>query len=221
MIKRELQKRLITSIFLLILLYFTLNYSYVLISSLLIISVITWYEINILIKKIFKKNDFFLKKVFILLITFFYLIFFSYEIINEFLRSMPEISWVLLYVITICVLSDVGGFIFGKLFKGKKLTRISPNKTYSGAIGSFILSIIFSLIFLSLFNVLNFFYGIFYPIVISLICQLGDLLISFLKRKAKVKDTGNILPGHGGILDRIDGILFALPLGILLINYTQ
>ena len=221
MIKRELQKRLITSIFLLILLYFMLNYSYVLISSLLIISVITCYEINILIKKIFKKNDFFLKKVFILLITFFYLIFFSYEIINEFLRSMPEISWVLLYVITICVLSDAGGFIFGKFFKGKKLTRISPNKTYSGAIGSFILSVIFSIIFSSLFNDINFFNGIFYPIVISLICQLGDLLISFLKRKAKVKDTGNILPGHGGILDRIDGILFALPLGILLINYTQ
>ena len=221
MIKRELQKRLITSIFLLVLLYFMLNYSYVLISSLLIISVITWYEINILIKKIFKKNDFFLKKVFILLITFFYLIFFSYEIINEFLRSMPKISWVLLYVITICVLSDAGGFIFGKFFKGKKLTRTSPNKTYSGAIGSFILSIIFSIIFSSLFNDINFFNGIFYPIVISLICQLGDLLISFLKRKAKVKDTGNILPGHGGILDRIDGILFALPLGILLINYTQ
>ena len=221
MIKRELQKRLITSIFLLILLYFMLNYSYVLISSLLIISVITWYEINILIKKIFKKNDFFLKKVFILLITFFYLIFFFYKIINEFLRSMPKISWVLLYVITICVLSDAGGFIFGKFFKGKKLTRISPNKTYSGAIGSFILSVIFSIIFSSLFNDINFFNGIFYPIVISLICQLGDLLISFLKRKAKVKDTGNILPGHGGILDRIDGILFALPLGILLINYTQ
>ena len=134
---------------------------------------------------------------------------------------MPKISWVLLYVITICVLSDAGGFIFGKFFKGKKLTKISPNKTYSGAIGSFILSVIFSIIFSSLFNDINFFNGIFYPIVISLICQLGDLLISFLKRKAKVKDTGNILPGHGGILDRIDGILFALPLGILLINYTQ
>lgn len=221
MIINELQKRLITSVFLLMLLYLMLNYSYILISSLLIISVITWYEVNVLIKKIFKKNDYFLKKIFILLITFFYLIFFSYEIINEFLRSMPEISWVLLYVMIICVLSDAGGFIFGKFFKGKKLTRISPNKTYSGAIGSFILSIIFSLIFLSLFNFINFFNGIFYPIIISLICQLGDLLISFLKRKAKVKDTGNILPGHGGILDRIDGILFALPLGILLINYTQ
>ena len=56
-------------------------------------------------------------------------------------------------------------------------------------------------------------------ISISFICQLGDLFISFLKRKAKIKDTGNILPGHGGVLDRIDGILFALPIGIILIDF--
>ena len=120
----------------------------------------------------------------------------------------------------ICISTDIGGFIFGKLVGGKKLTQISPNKTYSGVFGSFFLSITF-----------GYFYYIFYKTylifevnyliliaIISLISQIGDLIISFLKRKAKIKDTGSILPGHGGILDRIDGILFALPFGIILIS---
>ena len=126
----------------------------------------------------------------------------------------------LIFLILICISTDIGGFIFGKLVGGKKLTQISPNKTYSGVFGSFFLSITF-----------GYFYYIFYKTylifevnylilitIISLISQIGDLIISFLKRKAKIKDTGSILPGHGGILDRIDGILFALPFGIILIS---
>ena len=121
---------------------------------------------------------------------------------------------------SIIIATDVGGYIFGKFFGGKKLTKVSPNKTYSGALGSLILSLIAAFLFFTfqkkfLFIDLNF---IFVVLVISLTSQFGDILISFLKRRAKIKDTGSILPGHGGILDRIDGLLFALPLGILIFS---
>ena len=114
-----------------------------------------------------------------------------------------------------CVASDIGGFIFGKIFKGPKLTKISPNKTYSGAIGSIVLTLITVSIlfyyFLKIFNLDT----IILALVVSIFCQLGDLLFSLLKRKAKIKDTGNILPGHGGVLDRLDGIYLGIPVGIL------
>ena len=117
-----------------------------------------------------------------------------------------------LVTILICVFSDIGGIVFGKIFKGKKLTKISPNKTISGTIGSFIFSLLF-LFFLILINLFPFSWQIiFYVVFTSAFCQLGDLFISYLKRKAKVKDTGKILPGHGGLLDRIDGMLLAIPL---------
>jgi phosphatidate cytidylyltransferase len=114
-----------------------------------------------------------------------------------------------------CIASDIGGFIFGKIFKGPKLTKISPNKTYSGAIGSIVLTLITVSIlfyyFLKIFNLDT----IILALVVSIFCQLGDLLFSLLKRKAKIKDTGNILPGHGGVLDRLDGIYLGIPVGIL------
>ena len=140
-------------------------------------------------------------------------------IVDEFLQNQPNISWNLIFVISICILSDLGGYVFGKTFKGKKLTKISPNKTYSGMVGSFIMSVIFGVIYSYSISFIDFKTIIFLTIIISFICQTGDLFISFLKRKAKIKDTGNILPGHGGLLDRIDGILFALPGGIILINF--
>jgi len=116
-------------------------------------------------------------------------------------------------------MTDIGGLIFGKTFKGKKLTKISPNKTISGAIGSFIFSL--SLIFY--FNShltghsLSFLAAI--TMIISFVSQVGDLFISFLKRKAKVKNSSDLLPGHDGVLDRIDGIIFSIPLGFLLLTY--
>ena len=100
----------------------------------------------------------------------------------------------------------------------EKLTKISPNKTYSGAIGSFFLSITFSILYSFISNKIQLNDAILFSILISFVCQIGDLFISFLKRLAKIKDTGNILPGHGGILDRIDGMLFAIPFGVILIN---
>ena len=122
------------------------------------------------------------------------------------------------YIIVICVNSDLGGYIFGKIFKGKKLTKISPNKTISGSIGSFFCSLFAIPIFINDLSHINLSLLILITLVISFVSQLGDLFISYLKRSAKVKDTGNILPGHGGILDRIDGIIFAVPIGFFLLN---
>ena len=129
-------------------------------------------------------------------------------------------SFGLLFILFIFVFSDTGGFVVGKLVGGKKLTKISPNKTISGTIGSFLFSIIPGIFILFMFNDIIDFNDnvvlIFKCLFLSLICQLGDLLISYFKRKAKVKDTGSILPGHGGLLDRIDGFIFVLPVAFLL-----
>ena len=131
--------------------------------------------------------------------------------------SIIQLKIIIFSLLFCCVASDIGGFIFGKLFKGPKLTKISPNKTLSGSIGSLFFSIIFfSGIIFYFTNNLNFkilIIGLF----TSIACQLGDLFFSFLKRKAKIKDTGNLLPGHGGFLDRLDGIIIGLPLGLLFI----
>ena len=123
-------------------------------------------------------------------------------------------------VLCICICSDVGGYVFGKTIGGKKLTKISPNKTISGSIGSFIFSIlpIFLINFQNYIDI-NFDFSlknILFCLIISLTCQLGDLFISYFKRLNKVKNTGSILPGHGGLLDRIDGIIFAIPTASIL-----
>ena len=215
---KELNNRVLTSIILILLLFFMLKISIVLISSLLLIFVFSWLEFCELVEKIFSKKSFILK-YFSKFIIFLYLLFFIKMIIDEFISSQPNISISLLFIIMICIFSDIGGYFFGKTFKGKKLTKISPNKTYSGMFGSFILSIFFALGFSYYFNLENLKNYLIISFFVSSVCQLGDLFISYLKRKSEVKDTGNILPGHGGILDRIDGILFAMPFGILLIKY--
>ena len=128
---------------------------------------------------------------------------------------------VFLFVISICFFSDIGGYVIGRTIGGKKLTKISPNKTVSGSIGSFLFSILPLLLFYNFdqyeysFSINN----ILFCLLISLVCQLGDLFISYLKRKAKIKDTGFILPGHGGLLDRVDGIIFAVPFAYLLFKF--
>ena len=218
---QNLLKRIITSIFLLSLFFFVnFSHKYIFVLSILILGIIICIEANNLFSKLlstkFSNNTTIFKKFntkFLILniITFGYifLIFcnFSYQIH----RSVGPVFF--LYIISICFFTDIGGFIIGKIIGGKKLSKISPNKTISGTIGSFIFSII-PLITTSEFNYLNLEINtnnIILCLFISLISQLGDLFISFLKRKAKIKDTGKILPGHGGILDRVDGIMFALP----------
>tara|TARA_B110000902_G_C14128078_1_gene520836 strand:+ start:119 stop:619 length:501 start_codon:yes stop_codon:yes gene_type:complete len=145
------------------------------------------------------------------------LIFSLYAFYN--LRGDTNYSLITLYwILSVNFLSDIGGYTFGRLFKGKKLTKISPNKTYSGSVGS----IFFSSSSLPLFEVLQiflldekliYFYQLKYfilSILISIVCQLGDLYVSFWKRKINIKNISNILPGHGGVLDRIDGLIFVL-----------
>ena len=122
-----------------------------------------------------------------------------------------------LFILSVCFFSDIGGYVIGKLIGGKKLTKISPNKTISGSFGSFLFSIFPLLLFYN-YNQYEYFLSInnfLFCLIISLVCQLGDLFISYLKRKAKIKDTGVILPGHGGLLDRTDGIIFAVPFAYL------
>jgi len=212
---KELTKRILTSLFLLILLTIAFFYSYMLIILLIFVSFVSWIEFSGLISKIFRKDEFktnFLKLLF-KAISLIYLTFFS-AIIFEGVTT--EVKTYMVFLFSVCICSDIGGFIFGKFFKGKKLTKISPNKTISGSIGSFILSLLIAIIFYYILeNPYDLFFLIILAIIISFSCQLGDLFISYLKRKAKVKDTGSILPGHGGILDRIDGMLFAFPVGLL------
>ena len=217
----NIKKRIITSIFLISLLTLMFFYSYIMIIALIIIAIIGWIEFYALISKIFKKNETkhkiirFLYKA----ISMFYLsalVYLIFVIESDYLN----LKMYLLYSVLVAIMSDIGGLVFGKIFKGKKLTKISPNKTISGAIGSLIFSMLlipYYYIYLFDENLLSIFL---ITIIISTISQLGDLFISFLKRKAKVKDTSDILPGHGGILDRIDGIIFAIPVGIFLFIIT-
>ena len=213
----NIKKRIITSIFLISLLMLMFFFSFIMIFSIIIISLIAWIEFYALISKIFKKNHIKHKilRLFYKAMSLLYLSALVYLIfIIEYNHLNLKIY--LLYSVLVAIMSDIGGLFFGKIFKGKKLTKISPNKTISGSIGSLIFSLSLIPFFIkNLFNenLLNMFI---ITIIISTISQLGDLLISFLKRKAKVKDTSDILPGHGGILDRIDGILFAIPVGIYL-----
>ena len=218
--KKELTNRFFTSLILIGLLILMLNYSFILVSFLLLVFVFSWIEFINLIEIIFQNKKFkTLKKNILKFLFFMYLLFFLKIIIDDFMLNYPNISWNLVFVITICILTDIGGYLFGKTFKGKKLTKISPNKTYSGMIGSFFLTLLFTTTYNYTINFVDFKIIFLISILISAISQIGDLLFSYLKRKSKVKDTGNVLPGHGGILDRIDGILFALPLGLILIDY--
>ena len=213
----NLKKRIVTSIFLISLLIGMFFYTYIMIVSLIVIATISWIEFYALISKILKRNILKDKlfRFFYKTLSLFYLsglVYLVFAIESEY----SNFKIYLLYSILVAILSDLGGLVFGKIFKGKKLTKISPNKTISGSIGSFIFSILLIPFFYKNYIDQNLLNILLITIIISLTSQLGDLFISFLKRKAKVKDTSDLLPGHGGVLDRIDGIIFAIPLGIYL-----
>ena len=214
---KQLMNRILTSIILIFIIYISLINSVILFFVLFLISFFLISEFNNLIKKIFtKKFHYFLSIFFASIYTSFFILMIWIFIIP--LNEKSTIS--IIFLLLLCASTDIGGYVFGNIFGGKKITKISPKKTYSGLIGSFVFSIIVGIVFNKFFDQIIVLDMNLYALIItiSLVSQIGDLFLSYIKRKAHVKDTGSILPGHGGILDRIDGILFALPLGILLIN---
>ena len=210
MINKELQKRIISSIILIpVSFFFIIQGSVTFIFFLGLIFLLTsleWFRMT-------KNKD--LLKIFGLFFLFFS--FFS----TIYLRQYFSLNF-FLFLIIICIFTDTGGYVFGKTFKGPRLTKISPKKTYSGLIGSFLSSLLFGIIYIKYFGKKSKIlletdpiFIILLILFISLVSQLGDLIISYFKRKAKLKDTGKILPGHGGFLDRIDGIIFVMPITYL------
>ena len=213
----ELLKRTISSLFLMCSVFLSaLINDYIFLSILFIVIIFSWIEWVSIIEKVrFKK----IYRIIHIILFLIYLLIAFIVCFNVFVID----KYFFLTILMICVFSDVGGYVFGKTFGGKKLTKISPNKTISGSIGSFILSYIgFFVIYLYfgdlLFVRLQIEALVFIPFFISTICQLGDLFISYYKRRAKIKNTGNLIPGHGGLLDRIDGSIFALPIGFIIIS---
>tara|TARA_E500000178_G_scaffold326065_1_gene353953 strand:- start:2 stop:652 length:651 start_codon:yes stop_codon:yes gene_type:complete len=210
MISNNLKKRIITSIFLSIVILVMFYYKPVLALMLLIIGNFCVIEFSYILNGIYK-NNFYKTLVNIIFIIFI----FSFCLLFFFLSNFFQTKIILFSFLICCAASDIGGYIFGKTFKGPKLTIISPNKTIAGAIGSIILSsIVFIGIFYYFFDNINLKFFII-AVFTSIGCQIGDIFFSYLKRKAKIKDTGNFLPGHGGFLDRVDGILLGVPIGFV------
>ena len=208
----ELKRRIFTSLLLFSLLSLMMISNILMGYFLLIISVVSFLEFSNILKKIFKKQFFI-----ILFNILFVLYIFTISGLFLIISFIFHLKIILFIILIICVFSDIGGFTIGKILKGPKLTSISPNKTISGSIGAILfssLSALMSLNFVIKEDILSI---IFIGFIISLFVQVGDLIFSYLKRKAKLKNTGNILPGHGGILDRIDGILLGLPIGFIIL----
>ena len=210
--KKELQKRILSSIILVTTaLFFIIKGTYFFNFFILIclfVSIYEWHYMS-------KKKGYKILGIIFLILSFYSAYYFRNEFYGDYLYFIM--------IIFICVFTDIGGYIFGNFFKGPKLTKISPKKTYSGVIGGYLFSIIFMALFFSYLDDIseitnikatakelslnNFILTIF----ISTVSQLGDIFVSYFKRKSKIKDTGKIIPGHGGLLDRIDGMIFAFP----------
>ena len=210
MIKKNIKVRLYTSLILLFFLFLMIKSNFIATYFLIIFSVLSVIEYFEISKKIFSRD--YLKYIsnifFIIYLSAFCFLFFYF-------LNFLQLKIILYVLILGCISSDIGGYLFGNIFKGPKLTKISPNKTYTGATGSILFTglTVILIIFLLTDNFSYLF--VIMSIFTSLGCQAGDLFFSFLKRKAKIKDTGTILPGHGGILDRLDGVLLGVPIGLL------
>jgi len=205
--KNELIKRIISSMILMpIAFFFVIKGSFLFNFFITICFLVTSYEWHKMIK-----NKSIKLLGYIFLLFSFYSVYFTRHKLEE--NSL----FLFLFILLICISTDVGGYIFGKIFKGPRLTKISPKKTYAGVVGGFFLSIIFANIltnYSELFtkNYANFGRDeFFFVLIISTVSQIGDIVISYFKRSSKIKDTGKLIPGHGGILDRIDGMIFAFP----------
>ena len=217
---KELTKRILTSLIILPLsIFFIVKGGNFLLFFLLAIFFIANYELF----SVFKKKTTMLFLDLVLILSLFSIYYLSGET-----RSF----YLLLWVIILCICSDIGGYVFGKIFKWKKLTSISPKKTLSGALGSFIFSVLSVFIAEAILPYIldiplyafpiNFLEAKFFflAIIFSLAAQTGDLTISYFKRLEKIKDTGNILPGHGGIFDRIDGLIFVVILTLVFYKFN-
>tara|TARA_Y100000389_G_scaffold38510_1_gene32880 strand:- start:1057 stop:1710 length:654 start_codon:yes stop_codon:yes gene_type:complete len=207
---KELLNRFLSSLVLIPLIIFVIIQGGVIFNLFLLISffltVLEWHNMS-------KKNNHYIPGIFFLLFSYFSIYYLRNYLNDDYLYF--------LFILLICISTDVGGYVTGKIIKGPKLSKISPKKTYSGMLGSFLFPIIFSYFFLN-----NVFFNnsttmsveiLIFIICISGISQLGDLVVSYFKRISNVKDTGKLIPGHGGILDRIDGMIFAFPLSLIIL----
>ena len=208
--RQEFLKRIISSIVLILIIIFFINKGSIFLNLFILFCfLISLYEWHMM-----KKNN-------IHYISGIIFLFFSFYSVFRLTNFEVDYSY-FLFILLICISTDIGGYIFGKFFKGKKLTKISPNKTYSGMLGSFTFSLVVSYLFLELTTIfhylqINSINTLIFILLISLISQVGDIIISYFKRQSKIKNTGNIIPGHGGLLDRIDGMIFAFPFGYLVL----
>ena len=206
---QELIKRILSSIVLIpVALFFIIKGSFLFIFFISTCFCIISYEWHMMRKK---KSYYFLGFLFLIFsfVTIYELRFANYIIGKDYM-------WVLLILI-VCVATDVGGYIFGKIFKGPKLTKLSPNKTYAGMFGGYILSLIALSFSFQYFKLELSIEWLFFTLLVSSVSQLGDIIISYFKRLSKIKDTGKIIPGHGGLLDRVDGMIFAFPFAYIII----
>jgi len=215
---KELRNRIFSSIIIAPLtIYLIYKGSFIFFFFILLCYFISVYECTLMSKK----KRYFLPGVIFLTFSFINVYLLRYNFSNE-------ISlYLFFFVVITCIFTDIGGYLFGKVFKGPKLTKISPNKTIAGVIGSYLLPIFFINFFFNNFfssfflnNTYIFKLNIFILILlVSTVSQIGDLIISYFKRISNINDTGKILPGHGGILDRIDGMIFAIPFFYLIIKF--
>jgi len=207
MISNQLYLRIFSSIIMLLICFYLIIEGSILFNIFLLIcffiSINEWSKFKI-------KKSFIIFGYLFLLLSFFSVFLLRSNYLGEGLFYVSLIT-------TICVSSDIGGFFAGKIFKGPKITKISPNKTYSGVIGAYLMTIFLTYLFYEINNKDNIFFSNFFSIlIISTASQIGDIIVSYFKRLSNIKDTGNIIPGHGGILDRIDGMIFAFPLAFLI-----